>query len=53
MPATSAVLFWASTAMTVVSPDTSSPGAVGSARARKRLDVFFASRTVASAGIAR
>src|SRR6478752_8151545 len=52
MPCTSAVRAVASTSITPVRPETSSPGAVVSARGRKRLDVFLASRTGALGGIA-
>src|SRR6478609_1420415 len=52
MPCTSAVLAATSMAMTLSSPDTSSPGAVVAARGRKRLVVRFASRTGAPVGMA-
>src|SRR6478672_11254361 len=52
MPCTSAVRAVASTSITPVRPETSSPGAVVAARGRKRLDVFLASRTGALRGMA-
>ena len=53
MPATSAVRARGSTAITPVRPDVSRPGASRLARARNRLEVGLASRTVAVRGIAR
>ena len=52
MPCTSAVFATGSTSMTPSRPLTSSPGVPFLARGRNRLDVFFASRTGAPAGIA-
>ena len=52
MPWTSAVWAAVSIEITPVSPETSSPGASVAARGRKRLEVFFASRTVCPAGTA-
>jgi hypothetical protein len=53
IPATSAVLASASTEITPVNPEVSSPGASFLARVRNRLEVGFASRTEAVAGIIR
>ena len=53
MPATSAVRASGSTAMTPVSPDVSRPLTSLLARARNRLEVGLASRTVAAGGMDR
>src|SRR5690242_10469769 len=52
MPCTSAVCATGSTSMTPSRPLTSSPWVWLAARGRKRLEVFFASRTGEPAGIA-
>ena len=53
IPATSAVLASGSTEITPVNPEVSRPGASFLTRARNRLEVCFASRTEAVAGIVR
>ena len=53
MPSTSAVRCSGSTEMTPVNPEVSRPGAEVLARVRNRFEVGLASRTIASAGMAR